>query len=163
MQFSETHEFSSDRDAILNLFTRCDYFLSKYERLGALDIEVLACEDDGERFHIQVRRRVPQHTPFPGFIRKVVGENVTLIQSDTWWRSTAEGFLEIQVQGAPVSVAAEMRLEDIGGGSRLRLDFDVRARVPVVAGKIEAFMGRDLMRRMAEDMAMSEQLLEGRQ
>lgn len=159
MQYDDYNDLSAEPDAVIDLFTTREYFERKYENLGGQDIEVLSCTDDGETFSIKVYLLEPPNKPLPGFMRKIAGDWIATQRRDTWHRSTHEGRLDIRIKSAPVAIGAEMRLEPLKPGTRLHLHFDIRAHLPVMAGRVEKFLAEDLAERVRADMAESERLL----
>lgn len=159
MRIEERSDFDHEPEALMTLITDRDYFLRKYRNLGADRIEVEECVDDGDRFAITVRQRVPQHTPLPGFIRRLVGDRIAITQTDTWQRSLRRGRIDIVVASAPVAIAVDLQLAPRAGGSRLTLAFDIDARVPLLGGRVEQFLAGDVVQRMRDDLDETRRLL----
>lgn len=153
MKFEDYGDFHAEPQTVLALFTRRDYFERKYEHLGARDVQVQSCSDDGDCFSIQVHLLEPPNKQLPVFMRKITGNQVAMMRRDSWCRSSLQGTLEIRIDRAPVSIDAAMRLESLAAGARLKLDFDVRARLPVMAARVEKFLAEDLVGRFRADMA----------
>lgn len=159
MTFDEYSDFDAEPGQVLALFTQRDYFVRKYRNLGASDVEVVDCADDGDHFAITIHLLEPQSKPLPGFIRRIVGNRIAMTRSDAWERSSGEGRLVVEMDSAPVTVGVDMRLEARSPGTRLHLHFDIQAGVPVVAGRVEKFLADDLMARIRADMDESRRLL----
>lgn len=159
MKIEEHADFNCRPDALLAMFTDRDYFLRKHERLGATDIEVVEHADDGDRFAITVQQRVPQNTPLPGFLKRLVGERIGVVQSDAWQRSDASGRIVVELAAAPVTVGVDLTLSGKSGGSRLHLHFDIQAGVPVIGGRIERFLADDVIARMRDDLDETRRIL----
>lgn len=160
MRIEDQWEFDRPPETVLDLFTQRDYFVRKYERQGAEEIEVRACEDDGDRFSITVYRCLPPHGPLPGFVKKMVGHQFAIVQTDTWQRSSGDGTIDIEVHAAPVSIHVDMELVASGSGSRLALTFDVDVRVPLVRRRLEKFLAEDIRARVRHDLEETDRLLE---
>lgn len=159
MRIKENSDFDREPEALMALITDRDYFLRKYSNLGADRIEVEECVDDGDRFAITVRQRVPQNTPLPGFIRRLVGDRIAITQTDIWQRSQRRGRIDIVVASAPVAIAVDLQLAPRPGGSRLALAFDIDARVPLLGGRVEQFLAGDIVQRMRDDLDETRRLL----
>lgn len=159
MQTSETQYLDHSAEHVLGLFTTRDYFVQKYQRLGATDIKVLDCQDDGDHFAITVFQKVPQNTPLPGFLKKLVGARIGITQTDRWQRSTRQGQLDVVLQAAPVKVGVALALAEAGNGSRLDLTYDIHAPVPLIGGHIEKFLAGDVIARTNDDLDETRRML----
>ena len=159
MQTSETQYLDQSAERVLDLFTTRDYFVQKYERLGATDIRVLDCQDDGDHFTITVFQKVPQNTPLPGFLKKLVGPRIGITQTDRWQRSTRQGQLDVVLQAAPVKVGVALGLAESDNGSRLDLTYDIHAPVPLIGGRIEKFLACDVIARTKTDLDETRKML----
>lgn len=159
MKIDEHSDFDCEPDALLDLFTTRAYFVRKYENLGAKDVDVLECGDDGDHFAITTHQYEPQNKPLPGFLRKVVGKRIGMTRSDAWERSTRRGRMVVELDSAPVTIGVDMALEALEPGVRLHLHFDIQAGVPVVAGQIEKFLAEDIVGRIKNDLDESRRLL----
>lgn len=155
----ETFQFPRNRETVLRMFTDRDYFVRKYERMGSLDIEVVDLIDEDDRFSIRVLHAAPQNAPFPGFIKRILGDRLNLDQRDSWQPGLGEGRIDIVIRGTPVTITINMRLEDNADGCLFTLGYDVEARVPVVGGKVADFVRADVARRMRDDVETSTAML----
>jgi hypothetical protein len=88
----------------------------------------------------------------PDAFRALVGERLTITQTETWGPADASGArtgtLEVSVAGTPVRLTAALSLSGSDGGSPPsgatspagcleRVDGELKARVPLVGGRIE--------------------------
>lgn len=152
MKYQDCSDLHAPPETVLELFTSREYFQRKYENLGARDIEVLNCEDDGDCFSIEVHLLEPPNLQIPGFVRKITGNWIAMTRRDTWWRGACEGQLDIRIDRAPATIKADMALQDHPPGARLDMNFDIRVPVPALGRKIEQFLADDLVGRFAADM-----------
>lgn len=159
-QFTDKHQFSKDRDTVLKMFTDRDYFVNKYEMMGGRNIEVLEHEEDGSEFRITVSREVNQDAQLPGFLKKFVGETMTVVQTDCWNKENYTGWLEVDLEGVPADIRAEMHLTEEAEGGANNLEFQVKVSLPLIGGKIEDFLLKDIHKRMPDDVEKSRELLE---
>lgn len=159
MQQQAKATFPKDSDTVIRMFTDQDYFLKKYEMLGASDIQLLECETSGDEFTILVQRNVPADVPVPGFAKKFFSDTMTVVQRDTWNTSTKTGRLEIELKGMPVEVSCDMTLADDGEGSTLTLNWNIKSSVPLVGGKVEKLLWDDFQQKMQPDNDAGVELL----
>ncbi|HKU29390.1 MAG TPA: DUF2505 domain-containing protein [Arthrobacter sp.] len=79
-------------------------------------------------------------TRLPEIARKVVGESLTVTQTEKWDAPTADGsrtsHISLKVSGAPLDVTAVQRLVAEGGNTRVELEGTVSSSVPFLGGKI---------------------------
>lgn len=138
-----------------------DFFLRKYTELGARNVRVDAAHCDDTRLSITVTREVPVEVEIPAFARSKVPDHITLVQTNSWDIPTRRGQLEIRFRGLPVVVTGAMRLEDTATGARQTLDFDLRVNVPLIGGKLEEVLARDLRLKFRRDTEVSLRLMAG--
>ena len=114
MQYTEQNTHAKSTDVVLKMFTDKSYFLNKYKKVGATHVEVLECSQTGDTFSITTSRQVAVEAPVPAFAKKLVPEQITIIQTDTWNVQTRKGTLDIQFKGIPVTITCAMTLRDQG-------------------------------------------------
>lgn len=71
----------------------------------------------------------------PAFARKLVGDSTRAIKTQAWTGPT--GTFEVATPGKPTSISGHATVSESGAGSVLDYDLDVKASVPLVAGKLE--------------------------
>jgi hypothetical protein len=113
----------------------------KLSQTGALTWEVQVQLEDGGA-SIVSRRALPTDQ-VPDAFKAMVGPQITIIQTETWGPAGADGSrtgtLDIEVGGAPVRMTASLNLTgtDGGAGSLELVDGELKARVPLIGGRIE--------------------------
>ncbi|NKX53350.1 DUF2505 family protein [Arthrobacter sp. E918] len=92
-------------------------------------------------FNLTVVRKLPT-TRLPEIARKVVGESLTVTQTERWQAPAADGSrtadVEVKVAGAPVDAKAVQKLVAEGGSTRVQLEGEVTSGIPFLGGKIAA-------------------------
>jgi hypothetical protein len=90
-------------------------------------------------FNLTVVRKLPT-TRLPEIARKVVGESLTVTQTERWQAPAADGSrtadLEVKVAGAPVEAKAVQQLVADGSSTRVELQGEVSSGIPFLGGKI---------------------------
>lgn len=160
MQEQHKSHFPKDSDTVIKMFTDKDYFLEKYQMVGATNIELLDHELDGDRFTVEIKRDVPADVPVPSFAKKFMASTMTVVQRDTWDIQSKTGQLHIDLRGVPVQVTCEMDLVDDGTGCTLILNFDARANVPLIGKKVERLILDDIISKLDADTEAGIRLLE---
>lgn len=159
MKYRETIDYPIPSDDVFRHFRSQDFFLRKYAELGAKNLRINAASFDEKRLSITVTREVPVEVEIPAFARSKVPSHITLVQTNTWDIPARRGQLEIRFRSLPVHVNCAMRMEDVAAGARQTLDFDLRVNVPLIGGRLEEVLARDLRLKFRKDTEVSLRLM----
>ena len=159
MQYKEQNTHGITSEVVLRMFTDKSYFLNKYNKVGATDVEVLDCVQTESTFSITTSRHVAVEAPVPVFAKKLVPDRITVIQTDTWNLKSKPGTLDIQFKGVPVAITCAMSLRDQGSECIQDLNFTLKVNVPLIGGKLEQLLADDLRHKFAADAAAARELL----
>ena len=106
---------------------------------GALSHSV-SISAKGKRTVIVSSRDLPT-TDFPSFIQSLVGATLAITETQDWGPADAEGtrqgVITVDVAGAPIDLDGTLSLAPNGHGSVQTVQGDLRARIPLIGGKIE--------------------------
>lgn len=95
---------------------------------------------DGEGVRIDTVR-VLSSDGLPGFARSVVGDQLTVEESQVWHAAGADGGrfadVEVRVGGAPIVMTGRLALTPTGEGTEQTVDGDLKARIPFLGAKVE--------------------------
>ena len=75
----------------------------------------------------------------PSFARKFVGDEIVIVQTETWTSPTAAG-IALAIPGKPGEAVGSLRLVESGGTTTETVDLAVTVRIPLVGGKIEGMI-----------------------
>ena len=75
----------------------------------------------------------------PSFARRFVGDEITIVQKETWTSPTTCD-VELSIPGKPGEAVGTMRLVEAGGTTTEVVDLDLSVRIPLVGGKIEGLI-----------------------
>ena len=75
----------------------------------------------------------------PSFAKKFAGETTKAIQREDW-QDHSSGSLTIETPGKPTSIKGTITLVGSDGGTVERVELEVRAKVPLIGGKLESLM-----------------------
>jgi uncharacterized protein YndB with AHSA1/START domain len=81
----------------------------------------------------------------PSFATKLVGDEIRIIQQETWTDSR-HADVEVTIPGKPGEMVGTASLVETDGGTVERIDLEIRVRIPLVAGKIEKLVA-DMLRK----------------
>lgn len=94
----------------------------------------------GDRTVITTERVLPSDD-LPDFARSMVGETLKVTETQDWGPASddgsRQGTVEMGVAGAPISLKGTLTLRPDGDGTVETLDAELKAKVPLVGGKIE--------------------------
>jgi hypothetical protein len=113
------------------------------EAQGAIRQTVSVTEDSGGV--TVVVDQVQNAEGIPGFARKFVGEEINLIQTESWF-DAENARVEVVIPGKPGEMAGTINLSESGGVTTERVEMDIKVNIPLVGGKIENLIA-DLLRK----------------
>ena len=94
----------------------------------------------GDHTVITTERILPSDG-LPDFARSMVGNTLTVTETQDWGPAAAgggrRGTVEMAVTGAPISLQGTLMLAPGQGGSVETLEAELKAKVPLIGGKIE--------------------------
>ncbi len=160
-QYEERQNFDQPKEKVLRMFSDRAYFEKKYAASGGWDIKVLEHELSGKRFRIKCSYSRKPDAEVPGFARKIIGEAVHLTQEDVWDLEQATGHLKIEIRNTPIRMSAEMRVTEEKGGCCNVLQWTLSCAVPLIGGKLEQMLAKEMKDKAAADLEISRKLLAG--
>ncbi|MGB7755069.1 MAG: DUF2505 domain-containing protein [Salinisphaera sp.] len=158
MKFQETFDFDYSRSVILRMFGDEAYYRAKYEKMGG-EPEVIDTQSSESRFLITVRHALDAtRLKFPDFVKSRIGDHLYLRQTDAWQLDQGHGRLDIEIEKAPVQIEASMHLSEQDSGSRLTMEFDIKASVPLLGSKIEKSVAGPISRHVQKDLKITNRM-----
>ena len=97
----------------------------------------------------------------PGFARKVVGEHVTMVQTESW-TDGSHGRITVTVPGKPGEMTGTATLVPDGDGVTEKVDMTVTVHVPLVGGKVEGLIADMLTKALRSEHAVGQEWLAGK-
>lgn len=159
MKYQDRIDYPLDAARVMDFFTSPAFFLEKYRRQGASNVRLEDSTHTAEHFSVTISRDVPVEVEVPAFARSRIPRAITLVQTDSWDLRSRTGTLAIEFKGLPVKLTCRMRLEDAPGGARESLDFDIRVNLPLIGGKLEELLARDLQLKAGRDTEVTLELM----
>jgi hypothetical protein len=150
--FDFSVESSVSVEQIHSAFSEEDYWLARlaaYGGIGRLDSLIIGGDGSVTVVIIQDLR----HDWLPGLVAKLYPADLKVVQNETWSPidgGQVRGEVSIAARGAPGSGLGAALLAPAQNGSRLKCTATVEFKVPLVGGKIESFIGRQLVEQIAE-------------
>ena len=85
--------------------------------------------------------RILRSDGLPDFARSMVGETLKVTETQDWGPPAADGSrrgtVEMAVAGAPIALKGTLAIAPGGPGTVERVDAELKAKVPLIGGKIE--------------------------
>lgn len=154
MQVEEIFDFDCAAEVVMRMFGNEEYYRDKYRRLGGPQPEFLDVQSNADRIVITMRHDLDTSAfALPAIARKRLGQRVTLKQTDSWQLAARTGRISIRAQGLPIAADMDLRLVEQETGARLILAFEVRAKLPMFASKVERAVADGLLQRMQTELA----------
>lgn len=97
-------------------------------------------DPDAGRTVIRTERILPSDD-LPDFARSMVGPTLKVVETQEWGPAAAdgsrEGTVRMEVAGAPITLTGSLSLSPRGTGAVETVDAELKARMPLIGGKIE--------------------------
>ncbi len=138
MKLSERHDYAAGPEAVWAMITDPAWREQVCAATGAStwDVFVDADETGGT---VEVTRVMPSDVP--ASVKAIVGETVTVTQTETWGPAADDGTrradVELRVKGQPATMTGSSTLAPSEAGTQLLVSGDLKVRIPLVGGRLE--------------------------
>jgi uncharacterized protein (AIM24 family) len=147
-------EYGGTVEQVLQAFADEQYWLVRLDGSGAdhVSLDEMAVGDDGIRVRTTQTLRADR---LPGVVTQFHRGDLSFVREENWGpvtdgRSTAT--IHGSIPGAPAHLSGTAVLSQVDAGSHLAFSATVEVKVPLVGGKIENFIGGQLV-----DLLIAEQ------
>ena len=142
-------EYDGSVEQVHQAFSDEQYWLARLADSGADDYSLDSMTVDGDGIEIVTTQRL-RADRLPGVVTQFHRGDLSLVREETWspirdGQATATIKLTIIDAPATLSGTAVLAPAKSGGGSRLEFKATVQVNVPLVGGKIENFIGSQLI------------------
>ncbi len=93
---------------------------------------------DGKGMTVEIDQIQAAHG-LPGFARKVVGDEINIVQSEDW-TTPAKGNIHVAIPGKPGEMSGTALLTEDPDGTTETVNLTVKVNIPLVGGKIEGLI-----------------------
>ena len=149
-------EYGGSVEQVHQAFSDEQYWHARLADSGADDYSLDSLTADGQGIDIKTTQRL-RADRLPGVVTQFHRGDLSLVREEAWTpirdgQSTAT--IKLAIIGAPARLSGSAALAPAksGGGSRLEFKATVQVDVPLVGGKIENFIGSQLV-----DLLIAEQ------
>jgi Protein of unknown function (DUF2505) len=139
MKISATFDYSATPQSVFAMITDAEFQNRKCIATGALSHSV-SISTEGDRTIIINHRDMPTDS-FPDFVKSMVGATLAVTETQDWGPpghdGSREGSIKVDLGGAPLDLLGVLSLAPAGRGSLESVDADLKAKIPLIGGKIE--------------------------
>lgn len=140
---SVSRHFDADAETVAALMTDPDFVVDRCLAIGELSAECHSEEDDGT---VTLHTTRVARQELPGFLTKLVGEEQTLTVHEIWHASDGghRGRYTVKSARAPIEIEGRFTLRPDGEGSLYRVEHRFHVPIPLIAGRIEKVLRRQI-------------------
>jgi Protein of unknown function (DUF2505) len=154
--FDMATEYEGSVEQVHQAFSDEQYWLARLADSGADDYSLDTLAVDGQGIDIVTTQRL-RADRLPGVVTQFHRGDLSLVRQEAWTPirdGQAAATIKVSIIGAPATLSGTAVLAPAksGGGSRLEFKATVQVDVPLVGGKIENFIGSQLV-----DLLIAEQ------
>jgi hypothetical protein len=154
--FDMATEYEGSVEQVHQAFSDEQYWLARLADSGADDYSLDTLAVDGQGIDIVTTQRL-RADRLPGVVTQFHRGDLSLVRQEAWTPirdGQAAATIKLSIIGAPATLSGTAVLAPAksGGGSRLEFKATVQVDVPLVGGKIENFIGSQLV-----DLLIAEQ------
>ena len=138
-----THELTYDAtpDQVFAMLADPAFRAKVCDAQGVVSHEI-ELTPQGEGF-LLVNDQVQDTAGLPAIAKKITGETTRAVVTETWTSATG-GTVEGTAPGKPTKATGTVRLEARGATTAEVVELEVKVKVPVVGGKLEALMADNI-------------------
>lgn len=161
MQFYDEHIYDAPLARIEGMYFDTQFVPRKYRELGLQDVKVVS-QQPAPNHEVTCTLKMEPSIKVPGALKKVLGDGLIDVEwTDRWDTQTNKGELIIKLkQFASVSMHCDMSLEAHPQGTVNKMHWRVECSVPVVGGMLAKYLGEDIRKKSADDLAASKRILQ---
>jgi hypothetical protein len=134
------HEITYDAPLtdVFAMLSDPDFRQASATAMGVISADVTIVPD-GDGIKVTIDQVQPTEG-VPGFAKKFAGETTRAVQTEQWV-SPAGGTITIETPGKPTSIKGTLSLSEAAGRTIETLEAEVKVKIPLIGGKLEALMG----------------------
>lgn len=143
-------------ESVFDLLCDPDFLVERSMAIGELSADAEVAEDEDGVIYISMRREVTRE--LPSFLAKLFNPKQVLSVEEKWYQDGDDfiGHSEYDVEGQPVKVKTDMRISPNGSGCLYSVNFNVKADIPLVRGKVEKFIKSNCVEGAEQELKFTE-------
>lgn len=139
MRITTSYEYPASPQDVFAMMADPAFQAAKCEATHPLS-HTEAVTPKGDQTEIVTARVLPTDG-FPDFARSMIGPKIKVTETLMWSPASIDGSrtgtITIGIGEAPVGMNGTLRLSPTATGSRVDIDGELKARIPLVGGKVE--------------------------
>ena len=139
MKISTTFDYAATPQQVFAMLADMEFQNRKCTATGALSHSV-SVSPQGDRTLIVNHRDMPTDS-FPDFVKSMVGATLAVTETHDWGPpgpdGGRQGTITVDLGGAPLDLVGVLSLAPAGEGSLECIDAHLKAKIPLIGGKIE--------------------------
>lgn len=152
-KISETMSYpDASCEDVFTMFTDEDYVAAKLNGTGGSDLDISVATEGSDTL-VSAKRSLPAQVP--SFMKKFVGESIRVEEDSRWSPADDLGArtaaTTLEFIGTPAKVSGTLDLRPADSGCEVLVNFDVKASVPLVGGKIEGVIAEQISRAIRKE------------
>ena len=157
-----SHEYEHPVETVIAAFRDPDFYLEKFEGVGARDVEVLASSFEDGVFTIETQRDVPLDVP--AALQTFLGSWTTVLQNEEWIEGDDGEYLnelEINSEGIPAVITGTMTLTPTDHGCVNEVVMEIDCAIPLIGRKLESFVAASTEEQLDAEYEFIQEYLDG--
>lgn len=153
--FDMAAEYDGSVEQVYRAFSDERYWLARLAGSGADKTTLDAMERTADDGVDVVTTQTLRADRLPGVVTQFHHGDLSFVREEAWGPivdGQAKAVVKGSIPGAPAELSGIAVLEPAGAGSRLKFNATVEVRIPLVGGKVENFIGNQLV-----DLLIAEQ------
>ncbi len=139
MKIANTVEYAASPTEVFEVLSDTKFQEAKCAATAAIKYSANV-KTSGDRTVITTERIVPS-AGLPDFAKSMVGETLKVTETQDWGPASddgsRQGTVEMGVAGSPLSLKGTLSLKPGGAGTVETLESELKAKVPLIGGKLE--------------------------
>ena len=155
MKIELSWDLTSTPDEVYEDAINPEYQDDKCKAAGAITFSSKV-EETGQG-HTSTVQRLMSSGDVPELVKKVVGDKVDVLETIAWGPKQADGSrkgdLTVHMKGQPISMKGFTYIKPNGTGSTVGVDAELKAKIPVIGGKIEKMGSPEIIKAIKAEEA----------
>lgn len=139
MRITTSYEYTASPQDVFTMMADPAFQAAKCEATHPLS-HTESVTPKGDQTEIVTARILPTDG-LPDFVKSMIGPKLKVTETMVWSRASIDGSrtgtIAIGIGDAPVGMNGTLRLSPTAAGSRVDIDGELKARIPLLGGKIE--------------------------
>jgi hypothetical protein len=146
MKLRETFSYPAGVEAVFALISDDAFRTKTAEDSKARDVSATVEKDGDDTVVTLVRTQPATSSKVPDFVKKLIGDTVTIKQVERWQAPDADGnrtaAVTMKVAGKPAGFKGKATLTADGKGAEFTVSGDVKVDVPFVGKRVEPLIAK---------------------